>query len=96
VHPVSVQISGRDVAFGKKSADLSMFLYRMGSRGTDLELTLKAPSGVAFWIADYSVGPPTVQRRTAELMGAQSSDQTLVMSKIHAWNAGISIELILR
>jgi hypothetical protein len=57
VHPVSVQISGRDVAFGKKSTDLSMFLYGMGSRGTDLELTLK------LLLASHSGSPITRSAR---------------------------------
>ena len=46
-----------------------------------LELALKAPSGISFWISDYSVGLPTTQRRGSDLIAAQGSDETLVVRK---------------
>jgi hypothetical protein len=53
----------------------------MGTQGVDLELKLKAPSGIAFWLGDYSVDLPTTQRRNAEFVAAPGSDQTLVGRK---------------
>ena len=81
VQPVSVKISGRTMSPGPNAAGLSLLLYGMGSQGADLDLTLKAPSGVSFWVGDYSVGLPTTQRRPPELIAGQGSDQTLVGRK---------------
>ncbi|HWZ45835.1 MAG TPA: M20/M25/M40 family metallo-hydrolase [Candidatus Saccharimonadales bacterium] len=81
VQPVSVKISGRNMNPNQKPAGLSMLLYGMGAQGADLELTINAPSGVSFWISDYSPGLPTTQRRTAGFIAQQGSDQTLVSRK---------------
>lgn len=77
---VSVNVSGRNLSPRPDSSD-PILLYGMGTQGADLELKVKAPSGVAFWISDYSVGVPTTQRRNAEFIAAPGSDQTLVVRK---------------
>lgn len=79
VKPVSVKISGRTMS--PKSGDLILLLHGMGAQGADLELALKAPSGAFFWVTDYSVGLPTTQRRSSELIAGQGSDETLVTRK---------------
>lgn len=76
----SVNISGRGLRPRPDSND-PILLYGMGTQGVDLELKLKAPSGIAFWLSDYSVGLPTTQRRNAEFVAAPGSDQTLVGRK---------------
>jgi hypothetical protein len=42
---------------------------------------LNAPSGVSFWVSDYSFGLPTTVRRAPEFIAAQGSDQTIVCRK---------------
>lgn len=73
----SVNISGRSLSPGPDSSG-PILLYGIGTQGADLELQVKAPSGVAFWLSDYSVGLPTTQRRNVEFVAAPGSDQTLV------------------
>lgn len=77
---VSVNVAGRDLKPRPDSSD-PVLLYGMGPQGADVELKVKAPSGVSFWLSDYSPGLPTTQRRNAELIAAQGSDQTLVGRK---------------
>lgn len=77
---ISVNISGRTLSPGPDSSN-TILLYGMGTQGADLELKLKASSGVAFWLSDYSVGLPTTQRRNPEIIAAPGSDQTLVCRK---------------
>lgn len=77
---VSLNISGRSLSPQTDSSG-PILLYGMSSQGADLELKLKAPSGVSFWLSDYSMGLPTSQRRNAEIIAAPGSDQTLVVRK---------------
>ena len=81
VNPVSLEISGRNVKLRSGQSGLLMRLYGMGTEGADLDVTMNAPSGVSFWVSDYSAGLPTIVRRPAELIAAQGSDQTVVCRK---------------
>jgi len=81
VKPVAIEISGRKVKSQPNRAVLSMLLYGSGPQGADLDLTVNAPSGVSFWISDYSFGLPTTVRRPPEFIAAQGSDQTVVCRK---------------
>jgi hypothetical protein len=81
VNPVALEISGRNVKLQSGQRGLFMLLYGMGAEGADLDLTMNAPSGVSFWISDYSAGLPTMVRRPAELIAAQGSDHTVVCRK---------------
>lgn len=81
IKPLAVKISGRSVSANSNPDGLLMFLYGMGDQGADLELTLKAPSGVSFWISDYTMGLPTPERRGPDFIAAQGSDETLVCRK---------------
>ena len=81
VQPVSVKISGRNLTPRPNSTGLTLLLHGMDAQGADLELALKAPSGISFWISDYSVGLPTTQRRGSDVIAAQGSDETLVVRK---------------
>jgi hypothetical protein len=81
VKPVSMEISGRKVKLRAGQTGVFMLLYGIGAQGADLDLTLNAPSGVSFWISDYSAGLPTATRRPPEFMAAQGSDQTVVCRK---------------
>ena len=78
VKPVSMEISGRNVKPQSGQGGLFMLLHGMGAQGADLDLTLNAPSGVSFWISDYSAGLPTAIPRPPEFIAAQGSDQTVV------------------
>jgi len=80
VKPASIEISGRNVKLQPGQSG-PLLLYGMGGPGADLDLTLNAPSGVSFWISDYSAGLPTTLLRPPELIAAQGSDQTLVCRK---------------
>ncbi|HEV2962883.1 MAG TPA: M20/M25/M40 family metallo-hydrolase [Candidatus Angelobacter sp.] len=81
VKPISVKISGRNMNPRPNSTGLTLLLQGMDAQGADLELALKAPASISFWISDYSVGLPTTQRRGSELIAAQGSDETLVVRK---------------
>jgi hypothetical protein len=81
VKPVTIEIYGRKVKSQLNRAGLSMLLYGSGPQGADLDLTLNAPSGVSFWISDYSFGLPTTVPRPPEFIAAQGSDQTVVCRK---------------
>ena len=47
VQPVSMKISGRDVAPNQNSSNLILVLYGMGTQGADVEFTFKASAGVS-------------------------------------------------
>ena len=81
VQPISVKVSGRTMNIRPNSTGLSMLLYGIGTQAAHLDLTLKAASGVSFWISDYSVGLPTALKRSSDLIAMQGSDQTLVCRK---------------
>lgn len=81
VQSILVEISGRSVKPQAGSGGLFMLLYGMDTQGAELDLTLNAPSGVSFWVSDYSAGLPTPIRRPAEFIAAQGSDQAIVCRK---------------
>lgn len=81
VKPASMEISGRNVKLQSDQKGLFMLLYGTETQGADLDLTLNAPSGVSFWVSDYSSGLPTTVRRAPEFIAAQGSDQTIVCRK---------------
>jgi Peptidase family M28 len=81
VKPVSIEISGRSVKPLSGRNGLFVLLYGMDVQGAELDLTLNAPSGVSFWVSDYSAGLPTTIRRPSEFIAIQGSDQTIVCRK---------------
>ena len=81
VKPVSIEISGRSVKPQSGRNGLFMLLYGMDAQGAELDLTLNSPSGVPFWVSDYSAGLPTTIRRPSEFIAIQGSDQTIVCRK---------------
>ena len=78
VQPVSIKISGRDVTPSQNSSGLTLVFYGMGTKGADLDLTVKAPAGVSFWLGDQSLGLPEKLSRPENLMPTQGSDETIV------------------
>ena len=81
VKPVSIEILGRNVRPQSGQNGLFMLLYGMDAQGAELDLTLNAPSGVSFWVSDYSAGLPTMIRRPSEFIAIPGSDQTIVCRK---------------
>ena len=81
VQPVSIKISGRQITPRQSPSGYAIFLYGMGSESVDLELALKAPSGVSFWLTDYSEGLPETHPRPANITAQQGSDETAVVRK---------------
>jgi hypothetical protein len=77
---ISVKVSGRIVTASPNSTG-PLVLYGIESEGVNLEFTANAHSGVSFWLADYSAGLPTTQRRPPTLIAAQGSDETVVCRK---------------
>jgi hypothetical protein len=77
---ISVKVSGRIVNASPNSTG-PLVLYGIESEGVNLEFTANAHSGVSFWLADYSAGLPTTQRRPPTLIAAQGSDETVVCRK---------------
>jgi hypothetical protein len=80
VKMTSVKISGRTVPPGPNSVG-TLVLYGIENEGVNLEFTASAHSGISFWLADYSSGLPTTQRRPPALIAAQGSDETVVSRK---------------
>jgi hypothetical protein len=76
----SVNISGRIVPSAPNSVG-PLVLYGIEKEGVNLELTASAHSGVFFWLADYSIGLPTMERRRSAFIAAQGSDETIVSRK---------------
>ena len=81
VQPISFKISGRQITPRQSSPGYAIILYGMGSEPVDLELALKAPSGVSFWLTDYSEGLPETHPRSANILAEQGSDETIVVRK---------------
>ncbi|PYP85023.1 MAG: hypothetical protein DMG65_21490 [Candidatus Angelobacter sp. Gp1-AA117] len=81
VQPVSIKISGRDIVPNQTSSDLTLVFYGVGTKGADLDLTIKAPSGISFWLGDQSLGLPDKRPRPENLMPTQGSDETIVCRK---------------
>lgn len=78
VQPVSLKISGRDIVPSQTSSPLTLVFYGVGTKGFDVDLTIKAPSGVSFWLGDQSLGLPEKHPRPDNLMPTQGSDETIV------------------
>jgi hypothetical protein len=74
---LSVKVSGNTVPLGPNGAG-TLALYGIDSKGVNIEFTTSTHSGVSFWLADYSVGLPTTQRRSPNLIANQTSDETVV------------------
>lgn len=78
VQPVSLKIAGREIAPNQTSSALALVFYGIGTKGVDVDLTLKAPSGISFWLGDQSLGLPEKRPRPDNLMPTQGSDETIV------------------
>jgi len=78
VQPVSLKISGRDIAPNQTSSELTLVFYGVGTKGAEVDLTIKAPSGISFWLGDQSLGLPDKRPRPENLMPGQGSDETIV------------------
>lgn len=74
---ISTTISGRIVT-PSPNATAPLIFYGLESEGVNLEFTVSAHSDVSFWLADYSSGLPTTQRRPPAIIAAQGSDETVV------------------
>lgn len=81
VNPVSVKMLGRNISPRQHSANFALLLYGVGAKDADIELVLKAPADISFWISDYSIGLPVTRQRNSEIVAAQDSDEMLVCRK---------------
>jgi peptidase M28-like protein len=82
VQPITVKVNGRDIPVNSSHGGLRMNLFGMGATGADLQLTVKAPSGIFFWLMDQSVGLPTeVHPRPNNFIAGDGSDITIVCRK---------------
>jgi len=80
--PVSVRIGTRDIAVRPNPGPFVIVLLGMGTQGTDLDLTVKAPSGLSFWLMDRSFGLPAQPHpRPDDLIAGEGSDVTLICRK---------------
>ncbi len=81
VQPIAAKVAGRDVAVHKGNR-LALTLYAMGDEGVELELTVRAPSALSFWVMDRSYGlPVNTQPRPSNIIGVDGSDATYVCRK---------------
>lgn len=79
IQAISAEVAGRSKPLGQSSNPLRINLFAMSGREIDVKLTLKAPSGVSFWLVDQSVGlPVNVAVRPTDIMSWYGSDVTLV------------------
>jgi len=82
VEPVSVRFGTRDIAVRRNPGAFVIVLLGMGTQGADLHLTVKAHSGLSFWLMDRSFGLPTQPLpRPDKLIATEGSDVTLVCRK---------------
>ncbi len=82
VQLISVKIGTREVSLVKPSKPNTIFLLGMDTNGADLELVVKAPGKISFWLADQSAGLPVAkQPRPANLMASGASDVTYICRK---------------
>ena len=82
VRLTAANIGGREIAVSQNSGSYRLTLAAMGSKGTDLSITVNAPSGVTFWLMDEAPGlPADVPPRPYDLMPGFDSDVTLVSRK---------------
>jgi hypothetical protein len=79
IRGISAEIEGRTVSMRESAGWFRVTLYGMHDKEVDLKFTLKAPSGLSFWVMDESVGlPVNVSARPDDLMPWYGSDVTLV------------------
>jgi hypothetical protein len=82
IQPLSIRIAGNNIAVPMNSTGFSIRLLGMADQKTELQLTLRAPSGVSFWLMDESVGlPDQLHPRPANFIAAPGSDLTMVSVK---------------
>jgi hypothetical protein len=82
VRLVSLKIGTREIVANRNSGYFRVSLLGMDTSGVDLELTLEAPSGISFWLADESFGlPDGIHPRTWNFMADEGSDAILVCRK---------------
>ena len=82
VQPVSAKFGTRDIDIRQNSSPLTIVLLGMGGQATDLDLTVKAPSALSFWLIDRSFGLPVQTRpRPDAFIASEGSDVTLVCRK---------------
>ena len=83
--PLSVRVGAREVTFRPDSGPTAIRLYGIGAQGIELDLTIRARSGVSFWLMDESTGLPMEARpRPSDFMAdfmAGESDVTFVCRK---------------
>lgn len=81
VQPISVRLAGRDISL-HTTGQFSLTLFGMGEKGAELDIIVRAPSSVSFWVMDGSSGLPVdIQPRPNNVMGADGSDMTFVCRK---------------
>lgn len=82
IQPVSVKAAGRDLALHQSSGGFGIWLFGMGDKETELQITVRAPSGVSFWLMDQSNGlPGQISPRPNGVIAGQASDLTIIDSK---------------
>ena len=82
VELLSLRIGGREVARRPNSKPTTVILLGMPAKGADLELTIKALSGISFWLMDQSAGlPAEPPQRPGDLVAGDGSDVTVVCRK---------------
>lgn len=79
---VSIKAGGREIQPRQGSGFSTINLIGPDSQGIDLELAIRGPSPVSFWLMDQSSGlPGQVRPRPDDLMSWYGSDLTLVSRK---------------
>jgi hypothetical protein len=82
IQPVSIKVATRDIAVHKAPGPLRISLIAVPVAGITLQLTLKAPSGISFWVMDQSPGFPVPTRpRPDRFITAEGSDVTMVCKR---------------
>lgn len=81
LQPLSVKVAGRDIPV-HNGGRFGLTLFGMKADGVELEIAVKAPSGISFWVMDRSSGLPVrTQPRPTAFIGAEGSDVTFVCHK---------------
>ena len=60
--PLSVRVGAREATFRPDSGPTAISLHGIGAQGIELDLTIRARSGVSFWLMDESTGLPMEAR----------------------------------
>jgi MFS family permease len=84
--PLSVRVGAREATFRPDSGPTAISLHGIGAQGIELDLTIRARSGVSFWLMDESTGLPMEARPRpsdfmADFMAGDGSDVTFVCRK---------------